>query len=207
VQALHQLRTWRDAGTPVSMVSVNIHAGHLEEPELERVVADALEANGLEPSMLELELTETGVMRDIERSLDRLQRLRRLGVRLALDDFGTGYSSLAYLTQLPLDTLKIDGSFVRRLDEGDQSRAVVRSITALAQALGLNTVAECVETREQLDSLRALGCDEVQGYYYAAPMPARELPGWWHRFSAGGAPPSLPGGHPFGGGSSGAIYV
>jgi diguanylate cyclase (GGDEF)-like protein len=207
VQALQQLRAWRSAGTPVAMVSVNIHARHLEHPDLTRVVADALAVNGIEPAMLELELTETGVMRDIERSLQSMQRLRQLGVRLALDDFGTGYSSLSYLTQLPLDTLKIDGSFVRRLDDGDQSRAVVRTITALAQALGLTTVAECVETREQLDSLRALGCDEVQGYYYARPMPARELPGWWHGFTGGGNSPPQAGGSVFGSGPAGAIFV
>jgi diguanylate cyclase len=121
-------------------------------------------------------------MRDIKRSLDSLQGLKQLGVRLALDDFGTGYSSLAYLTQLPIDTLKIDRSFVDKLGESGQSRAVVRSITALAQALGLSTIAEGVETRAQLDSLRTLGCDEVQGYFYARPMPAQELPGWSRRF-------------------------
>ncbi len=186
-EALQQVRRWRDGGLPVPTVSVNIHARHLEQPELARSVSQALDTTGLESSTLELELTETGVMRDIKRSLDSLQGLKQLGVRLALDDFGTGYSSLAYLTQLPIDTLKIDRSFVDKLGESGQSRAVVRSITALAQALGLSTVAEGVETREQLDSLRALGCDEVQGYFYARPMPPRELQGWWQRFD--GLPP------------------
>jgi diguanylate cyclase (GGDEF)-like protein len=186
-EALQQVRRWRNAGLPVGTVSVNIHARHLEQPELARAVSQALDHTGLESSTLELELTETGVMRDIKRSLDSLQGLKQLGVRLALDDFGTGYSSLAYLTQLPIDTLKIDRSFVDKLGESGQSRAVVRSITALAQALGLSTVAEGVETREQLDSLRALGCDEVQGYFYAQPMPASDLPGWWRSFD--GAPP------------------
>jgi diguanylate cyclase (GGDEF)-like protein len=177
-EALQQVRRWRDEGLPVPTVSVNIHARHLEQPELARSVTQALDDTGLESSTLELELTETGVMRDIKRSLDSLQGLKQLGVRLALDDFGTGYSSLAYLTQLPIDTLKIDRSFVDKLGESGQSRAVVRSITALAQALGLSTVAEGVETREQLDSLRALGCDEVQGYFYAQPPPAaRSGPG------------------------------
>jgi diguanylate cyclase (GGDEF)-like protein len=186
-EALQQVRRWRNTGIPVSTVAVNIHARHLEQPELARAVSQALDSTGLESSTLELELTETGVMRDIKRSLDSLQGLKQLGVRLALDDFGTGYSSLAYLTQLPIDTLKIDRSFVDKLGESGQSRAVVRSITALAQALGLSTVAEGVETREQLDSLRALGCDEVQGFFYAHPMPARELQGWWRTFD--GAPP------------------
>jgi diguanylate cyclase (GGDEF)-like protein len=181
-EALQQVRRWRTAGLEVSTVSVNIHARHLEQPELARAVSQALDATGLASSTLELELTETGVMRDIKRSLDSLQGLKQLGVRLALDDFGTGYSSLAYLTQLPIDTLKIDRSFVDKLGESGQSRAVVRSITALAQALGLSTIAEGVETRAQLDSLRTLGCDEVQGYFYARPMPAQELPGWSRRF-------------------------
>jgi diguanylate cyclase (GGDEF)-like protein len=190
-EALQQVRRWRNAGMPVRTVSVNIHARHLEQPELARSVSQALDTTGLESSTLELELTETGVMRDIKRSLDSLQGLKRLGVRLALDDFGTGYSSLAYLTQLPIDTLKIDRSFVHKLGEGGQSRAVVRSITALAQALGLSTVAEGVETREQLDSLRVLGCDEVQGFFYARPMPASELQGWWQRFDGSGGLPAL----------------
>jgi diguanylate cyclase (GGDEF)-like protein len=192
-EALQQVRRWRNVGLPVSTVSVNIHARHLEQPELARAVSQALDTTGLASSTLELELTETGVMRDIKRSLDSLQGLKQLGVRLALDDFGTGYSSLAYLTQLPIDTLKIDRSFVDKLGESGQSRAVVRSITALAQALGLSTIAEGVETRAQLDSLRALGCDEVQGYFYAQPMPPRELPGWWRRFD-GATPPSVRGG-------------
>jgi diguanylate cyclase (GGDEF)-like protein len=205
-QALHQLRAWNEAGVPVAMVAVNIDAAHLADPALPHAVAAALDASGLDARMLELELTETGVMRDIERSLASLQRLRDLGVRLALDDFGTGYSSLAYLTRLPLDTLKIDGTFVRRLEDSDQSRAVVRSIIALAQALGLSTVAECVETGSQLELLRSLGCDQVQGLYYAPPMPARDLPGWIRRFNGNGFPPGLAGSHSSGTGPSGAAY-
>jgi diguanylate cyclase (GGDEF)-like protein len=188
-EALQQVRRWRDAGVPVGTVSVNIHARHLERPGFAEDVRDTLEASGLEPAALELELTETGVMRDVERSLDSLRGLKHLGVRLALDDFGTGWSSLAYLTQLPIDTLKIDRSFVDSLGGSGQSRAVVRSITALAQALGLATVAEGVETRAQLDALRALGCDEVQGFYFAKPMPAQDLSAWWSAFD--GRPATL----------------
>jgi diguanylate cyclase (GGDEF)-like protein len=181
-EALRQTSQWRGAGLMVPTVSVNIHVRHLEQPELAESVSKALESTGLDASTLELELTETGVMRDIKRSLGSLHGLKHLGVRLALDDFGTGYSSLAYLTQLPIDTLKIDRSFIDQLGENGQSRAVVRSITALAQALGLSTVAEGVETRSQLDSLRALGCNEVQGYLFARPMPADDLPQWWSGF-------------------------
>jgi diguanylate cyclase (GGDEF)-like protein len=190
-EALRQVRRWRADGVPVATVSVNIHASHLERPAFGEAVRAALEAAGLEAASLELELTETGVMRDVDRSLESLRRLKRLGVRLALDDFGTGHSSLAYLTQLPIDTLKIDRSFVDPLGDSDQTRAVVRSITALARALGLSTVAEGVETRSQLESLRALGCDEVQGYYFARPMPASDLPSWWRAFD-GSAPAVSP---------------
>ena len=199
-EALRQTSRWREEGLMVPTVSVNIHVRHLEQPELAEAVSKALESTGLDSSTLELELTETGVMRDIKRSLGSLHGLKQLGVRLALDDFGTGYSSLAYLTQLPIDTLKIDRSFIDQLGENGQSRAVVRSITALAQALGLSTVAEGVETRSQLDSLRALGCNEVQGYLFARPMPADDLPQWWSGFQGmvpgptsarGGKPPGF----------------
>jgi len=134
-------------------------------------------------------------MRDIKRSLGSLHGLKHLGVRLALDDFGTGYSSLAYLTQLPIDTLKIDRSFIDQLSENGQSRAIVRSITALAQALGLSTVAEGVETQSQLDSLQALGCKEVQGYFFARPMPADDLPQWWSGFEGMVPSPASARGH------------
>jgi diguanylate cyclase (GGDEF)-like protein len=191
-EALHQVRRWRTEGLDVAAVSVNIHPRHLEQPELARAVVRALDETRLPCSTLELELTETGVMRDIKRSISSLQGLKDLGVRFALDDFGTGYSSLAYLTQLPIDTLKIDRSFVDKLDAdeqaGRQSHAVVRAITALAQALGLSTVAEGVETADQLASLRRLGCDDVQGYLYARPMPAAELAQWWKGFASNSAP-------------------
>lgn len=181
--ALEQLRAWRDAGLHVPRVAVNIHPGHLARAPLADAVEQAVVATGLAAGALEIELTETGVMRDVDRSIGSLHALRELGVRLALDDFGTGNSSLAYLTQLPIDTLKIDRSFVQRLDHDEQSHAVVRSITALAQALGLSTVAEGVETPEQLASLCAFGCDVVQGYVYARPMPGTELAQWWQRFA------------------------
>ena len=184
-EALQQVARWRLRGVPVETVSVNVHARHLEQAGLVQAVARALAATRLEPSCLELELTETGVMKDVDGALERLQGLRQLGVRMALDDFGTGYSSLSYLTQLPIDTLKIDRSFVRQLGGGRQSEAVVRSILALANALGLSTVAEGVESREQLHTLLSLGCQHVQGYLFARPMPAEELTRWWHAYSRG----------------------
>ena len=184
-QALHQVRLWRDAGIEVPGVSVNIHPHHLERAHLTQAVVEALADSGLEAHSLQLEVTETGVMRDVEGCVASLNRFRDLGVRLALDDFGTGHSSLAWLARLPIDTLKIDRSFVDALDHSAPNQAVVKSIMALATSLGLSTVAEGVETTEQYDSLHSLGCDSMQGYLYARPMPADELAQWWQSFQSG----------------------
>lgn len=178
-QALRQLRAWRSAGLSVPGVAVNIHPQQLRLDEFAQTVGRELEVNGLEGEDLEIELTETGLIQDIDRAIDSLRGLKRLGVSVALDDFGTGYSSLSYLSRLPVDTLKIDRSFVDTLGSQPQSDAVVRSITALAQALGLSTVAEGVETRQQLLCLQQLGCDDVQGYLVSRPMPAGEVAQWW----------------------------
>lgn len=187
-EALHQVRVWRDAGIDVPTVSVNIHPRHLEREQLTMAVVDALHHSGLQAGTLQLEVTETGVMSDVEVAIASLQRLRGLGVRLALDDFGTGHSSLAWLARLPIDTLKIDRSFIRALGRSEPDEAVVRSIMALAHSLGLATVAEGVETATQFDSLHSLGCASMQGYLYARPMPAHELAQWWRSFQSGAQP-------------------
>jgi len=189
-RALQQVRDWRAAGIRVPGVSVNIHPLHLERAALAETVQQALHSSGLEAGVLQLEVTETGVMRDVERAIVGLQQLRELGVRCALDDFGTGQSSLAWLSRLPIDTLKIDRSFVTDLDGSLPHQAVVRSIMVLARSLGLHAVAEGVETIAQRDSLHALGCNAMQGYLYAKPMPAGELAQWWKRFES--AVPSNP---------------
>jgi len=187
-EALHQVRAWRDEGIDVPTVSVNIHPRHLEREQLTTAVVDALHQSGLQPGTLQLEVTETGVMSDVEVAIASLQRLRGLGVRLALDDFGTGHSSLAWLARLPIDTLKIDRSFISALGRSEPDEAVVRSIMALAHSLGLATVAEGVETPTQFDSLHSLGCASMQGYLYARPMPAHELAQWWWSFQSGAQP-------------------
>lgn len=183
-RALQQVCDWRAAGIRVPGVSVNIHPRHLERAALAETVKHALQSSGLEAGVLQLEVTETGVMHDVERAIGGLQQLRELGVRCALDDFGTGQSSLAWLSRLPIDTLKIDRSFISDLDGSLAHQAVVRSIMALARSLGLHAVAEGVETTAQRDSLHALGCDAMQGYLYAKPMPAGELAQWWQRFES-----------------------
>lgn len=177
-EALRQLRAWRSAGLSVPGVAVNIHPQQLRLNEFAQTVGRELEVNGLEGEDLEIELTETGLIQDIDRAIESLRGLKRLGVSVALDDFGTGYSSLSYLSRLPIDTLKIDRSFIETLGAQPQSDAVVRSITVLAQALGLSTVAEGVETRQQLLCLQQLGCDDVQGYLFSRPIPAGKVAQW-----------------------------
>ncbi len=183
-EALQQVRRWQLRGLGLTSVSVNINVRHLVQPSLTRAVTQALEATQLPPSTLTLELTESDVMQDIEKALSALRSLKDLGVRLALDDFGTGYSSLAYLTQLPLDSLKIDRSFIQEMQISPQQLMVVRGICALGSALGLSTTAEGVENREELLALQKMGCQLVQGYYFTRPLTAADFDTWWRASKA-----------------------
>ena len=165
----HQVSTSR----PLRM-SVNLSARQLTHRDLARTVGETLEAVGLDPSVLILEVTESAVMEDTEMAIGVLRQLKALGVGLAIDDFGTGYSSLAYLQRFPVDILKIDRSFVGALHT-PEGRAIVEASITLAHALGLTDVAEGVETLEQVAYLRKLRCDTAQGYHFARPMPAEDL--------------------------------
>jgi diguanylate cyclase (GGDEF)-like protein len=169
--AMAQQRRWRDAGVASGRVAVNVSARQLRDSGFTAGVLSALEQHGLRPADLELEITESLFAGDAASVQRALQPLREQGVWVALDDFGTGYSSLSALQSLPIDVLKIDRSFVIELGLRDSAQAVVRSIIALARALGKRVVAEGVETPEQERHLLALGCDEFQGYLYARPMP------------------------------------
>jgi EAL domain-containing protein (putative c-di-GMP-specific phosphodiesterase class I) len=137
-------------------------------------VTSALAASGLDPSRLDLEITEGSLLDNTETVLEILRELKALGVRISMDDFGTGYSSLSYLQKFPFDKIKIDQSFVRGADHNADSGAIVRAVAALGKSLGMTTVAEGVETQEQLDRVRAGGCSEVQGYLTGRPLPAAE---------------------------------
>ena len=154
------------------VVRVNVSARQLAEPGLTTTVADALAASGLPPERLCLEVTESVVLEDGDRSVAALQALRDIGVGVSLDDFGTGYCSLSYLRRLPIDSLKIDRSFVRGLGNEADDDSIVTSVIDLARSLGVSVVAEGVETEEQLAGLRDRGCDTVQGYLFARPGPA-----------------------------------
>jgi EAL domain-containing protein (putative c-di-GMP-specific phosphodiesterase class I) len=151
-------------------VTVNITGRHLSDPTLSVDVTVALTASGLHPSRLILEITETELMADTESTLPWLRELKALGVQLAIDDFGTGYSSLRYLQRFPVDILKVDKSFVDRIDHDDHDVALVRTIVTLGDMLGLTSVAEGIERAEQLARIRRLGCALGQGHYFARPL-------------------------------------
>jgi len=173
-EACRQLSVWRRSGYPALRVAVNVSTMQFERQDWMHTVAETLKKTGLPPSALELEITESVLMTNCEGAASRLKELRNLGVSCAIDDFGTGYSSLKYLQNLPIDTLKIDQSFVRDLDpcsDGQSGNcAIVRAIVTLAQQLGLKVVAEGVETDNELEVLRRLGCDMVQGYLFSRPL-------------------------------------
>ena len=142
---------------------------------LNSIVLQALARSGLAPQRLELEITESLFIDNVEAKLGSLHSLRALGVRIALDDFGTGYSSLSYLRSFPFDKLKIDRSFIVDLLAHDGATAIIRAITTLADALGIETTAEGVESSEQLEILRAEGCNQIQGYFFSRPIPAGQV--------------------------------
>ncbi|MEH2022421.1 putative bifunctional diguanylate cyclase/phosphodiesterase [Nostoc sp.] len=170
--ACAQNRAWQLAGFTPIRISVNLSARQFEQPYLVEVINQILEETGLKASDLELEVTESFLMADMERSVKILKKLREVGIWLALDDFGTGYSSLNYLKRFPVNILKIDQSFVQDVTSNPDSAAVTNAIIALAKSLRLSITAEGVETQEQLDYLKMQGCDEGQGYYFSCPVPA-----------------------------------
>jgi EAL domain-containing protein (putative c-di-GMP-specific phosphodiesterase class I) len=155
-------------------MAVNLSARQLASSELFHHVQDALDAAGLDSSALVLEMTETALVHDPTLAAARLHQLRTLGVRLAIDDFGTGYSSLSYLRQFPVDILKIDRSFINTITDRDRVPAIVRGLLELARTLGLETIAEGIETDAQLGQLRDQHCELGQGYLFARPLPLEQ---------------------------------
>ncbi len=174
-EACRQVRVWEKSGLPAITISANVSNSLFHGRTLPATVADALRDSGLNPAQLELELTESIAMRDVEASVTMLEGLRTMGVRLSIDDFGTGYSSLSYLQRFPLSRLKIDQSFVRDLLTNENNVKITRAIIAMAHSLNLSVLAEGVETEGQLARLREEGCDEVQGYLFSRPVCAEEF--------------------------------
>ena len=173
-EACRQVRRWQELypHTPALAVDVNLSARQFHQPDLAGEVAEVLEETGLDPSCLELEITEGVLMEDAPSTIATLEKLKARGVEVAIDDFGTGYSSLSYLKHFPVDTLKIDQSFIGELDTDLEDEILVSGMIGLAHALGIKVVAEGVETEEQLARVRKMGCELAQGYHFSRPLPS-----------------------------------
>ncbi|MBL1177557.1 EAL domain-containing protein [Pantanalinema sp. GBBB05] len=172
--ACAQHRLWQDMGLSSLRIAVNLSARQFHQQRLLETVSQILTEVTLDPACLELEIAETTAMQDVNFTASLLQQLRTMGVHIAVDDFGTGYSALSYLKKFPLNTIKIDQSFIQDLTTDDRDSAIVAAVIALGRGLNLNVVAEGVETQEQLAVLRSLGCEEMQGYLFSQPMPASQ---------------------------------
>ena len=172
-QASAQMADWSKAGLPQVRLSVNISARQLENPNFVDSVMRAVQVYALNGHHLELEITESLLMRDLEANAIKLGRLSATGIRIAIDDFGTGYSSFKYLSRFPIHTLKIDQSFIQEL-EREENISIVNAMVSMGRGMNLNVVAEGVETQAQLDQLQAINCHEMQGYFYSAPISSHE---------------------------------
>ncbi len=188
LEACRQLARWHRDGLAVECVSVNVSALQFARADFVGTVQRVLSSTHLPPGHLELEVTETSLMDDVQSAVERLTALRELGVRVSVDDFGTGYSSLSYLQRLPVDVLKIDRAFVKDLDSAGMARAhahaLTNAITGLGHSLGLKVLAEGVETEAQLEALVAMSCDAVQGYYFSRPLDPFAVADWLKRQSS-----------------------
>jgi diguanylate cyclase (GGDEF)-like protein len=182
-EACSQIRQWRERQLPSWTLSINVSPFQLQGSTLHDAIAHALNENGLDPALLQLEFSETAVLRSTEEALTATRSLKKLGVKIALDDFGKGYSNLNCL-RLPLDTVKIDQEFVRSLNSDKASIVITEGIITIAQNLGLNVIAEGIESAQIVEMLRARNCHQMQGYYLCPPMPAEGLEDWYHQWRA-----------------------
>jgi diguanylate cyclase (GGDEF)-like protein/PAS domain S-box-containing protein len=171
--ACAQCKTWQSMNLPPMQIAVNLSVRQFHQPQLVEKITQVLQTTNLHPALLELEITETATMRNIDFSVEILQELRKMGVRISIDDFGTGYSSLSHLKKFPLDALKIDRSFIQDLTDNPEDVAIITAIITLAQGLQLSVVAEGVETENQMNCLRSLHCQEMQGYWLSPPLDAQ----------------------------------
>jgi len=174
-EACTQSRAWVEEGSPLVPMAVNVSAVEFRNENFLHNLLETLTETGLDPRYLELEVTESVLMKNAERAASILQSLRGKGVRVAIDDFGTGYSSLSYLRKFPLDALKIDQSFVHQIAASSDGKTIVSAIISMGRSLNLRVVAEGVETAEHLSFLQDHKCDEAQGYYFSRPVPAEQF--------------------------------
>jgi EAL domain-containing protein (putative c-di-GMP-specific phosphodiesterase class I) len=179
--ACHQAKTWQSMGCAKLYVAVNLSARQFREPDLVHTVEQALEVTGLAPEYLHLEVTESSIMEDPEQAIAKMQRLRAQGIHFSIDDFGIGYSSLSYLKRFPIDTLKIDRSFVMEAATNTDDQEIIRVIIAMARNLRLALVAEGVETKAQHNFLSRQGCHIMQGYYFGRPMSTDQFEHMLHK--------------------------
>ena len=193
--ACAQNKLWQSQGITPLRVAVNLSSRQLQQPNLVKTVEQILQQTALAPESLELEITETAVMRDVDVAINTLNRLRAMGVRIVMDDFGTGYSSLSYLKKFPLHGLKIDRTFIQDLTENTEDRAMISAIVALARGLELDVIAEGVETQPQVDLLRSLKCHQLQGYWLSKPLNIQQatqfLQNHWQHFHHSSLPSAI----------------
>lgn len=173
--ALKQLKAWIDADIMPITVSVNLTGKQLQQDNFTAVLKEIIKDTGLRADYLELEITESMIIKDLDVALGILKDLKSIGVRISLDDFGTGYSSLNYLKRLPIDTIKIDKSFIDEITEDSKEEAIAESIISLAHKMNLSVIAEGIETKKQLEFIRERKCDKAQGYYFSKPLPVEEI--------------------------------
>ena len=167
--ACEQNVAWQRQGLPRIVMAVNLSARQFKDPELLDDIAEVLQQTGMAPELLELEITESMIMHNVENAAERVAAMKNLGVRLAIDDFGTGYSSLSQLKRFPIDTLKVDRSFIKDIPGNSEDRAITEAIISLGKTLGVTVVAEGVETAMQHAFLRDHACDQMQGFYFSKP--------------------------------------
>jgi EAL domain-containing protein (putative c-di-GMP-specific phosphodiesterase class I) len=180
--AMQQSVAWRRQGLRIA-IAVNVSPSNLREPDFLEQISGMQVRTGVDPELIQIELTETTLMEDTARSHEVLQQLKQLGMGVFVDDFGTGHSSLSYIATLPMDALKIDRSFVMNMMRSRQHRTVVAASISLAHSLGIRVVSEGVETLEQARELERLECDELQGYLFSRPLPADDFTRWLAEFS------------------------
>ena len=191
--AARQISDWQERDMPVVPIAVNLSAVEFRNADPVGTIAAATREFGIDPAWLHVELTESVIMQDSEHTRSAMESLRQMGCGLSIDDFGTGYSSLAYLRRFPIDTLKIDRTFVSELTTSDEDRSICNAIIAMAHGLNLRVVAEGVETEAQMRCLGALGCDEVQGFLLGRPVPADRFAALFGaRLAQAGTPDPVP---------------